>query len=56
MKISGVIYRLGRKADPWALPDWASAGPGGTFGNHFDDPEATYRMSPRRVSSRLLNL
>lgn len=44
MKISGVIYRLGRKPDPWATPDWASAGPDGTFGNRFDDPDATYRV------------
>jgi len=25
-------------------PDWASAGPDGTFGNRFDDPDATYRV------------
>jgi hypothetical protein len=24
--------------DPWSVPDWASAGPDGTFGNRFDDP------------------
>jgi hypothetical protein len=44
LKISGVIYRLGRKPDPWVVPDWASAGPDGTFGNRFDDPDATYRV------------
>lgn len=44
MKPSGVIYRLGRKPDPWAAPDWASAGHDGTFGNRFDDPDATYRV------------
>ncbi len=44
MKASGVIYRLGRKPDPWVPPDWASAGPDGTFGNRFDDPDATYRV------------
>ena len=44
MKAPGVIYRLGRKPDPWAAPDWASAGPDGTFGNRFDDPDATYRV------------
>jgi hypothetical protein len=43
-KNSGVIYRLGRKPDPWCPPDWASAGPDGTFGNRFDDPDATYRV------------
>ena len=42
MKSSGVIYRLGRLPDPWAVPDWASAGADGTFGNRFDDPDATY--------------
>ena len=26
------------------MPDWASAGPDGTFGNSFDDPDATYRV------------
>ena len=44
MKIPGLIYRLGRKPDSWAMPDWASAGPDGTFGNRFDDPDATYRV------------
>jgi len=44
LKPSGVIYRLGRKPDPWAAPDWASAGHDGTFGNRFDDPDATYRV------------
>jgi hypothetical protein len=44
LKSSGVIYRLGRAPDPWAVPDWASAGPDGTFGNRFDDPDATYRV------------
>ena len=29
-------------------PDWASAGPDGTFGNRFDDPDATYRVPTRR--------
>jgi hypothetical protein len=44
LKSSGVIYRLGRVPDPWAVPDWASAGPDGTFGNRFDDPDGTYRV------------
>ena len=44
MKSPGVIYRLGRRPDPWAPPDWASAGPDGAFGNRFDDPDATYRV------------
>lgn len=44
MKPSGTIFRLGRKPDPWVVPDWAAAGPDGTFGNRFDDPDATYRV------------
>jgi hypothetical protein len=44
LKVPGVIYRLGRKPDPWSIPDWASAGPDGTFGNRFDDPEGMYRV------------
>ena len=44
MKVPGLIYRLGRKPDPWSVPDWASAGPDGTFGNRFDDPEGMYRV------------
>jgi len=44
VKSFGVIYRLGRVPDPWAVPDWASAGSDGTFGNRFDDPDATYRV------------
>ena len=44
MKAPGAIYRLGRKPDPRAPPDWALAGPDGTFGNRFDDPDATYRV------------
>ena len=44
LKASGDVYRLGRKPDPWTLPDWASAGPDGTFGNRFDDPKSTYRV------------
>jgi hypothetical protein len=42
LKVPGVIYRLGR--NPWSVPDWASAGPDGTFGNRFDDPEGMYRV------------
>ena len=44
MKVPGLIYRLGKKPDPWSVPDWASAGPDGTFGNRFDDPEGLYRV------------
>jgi hypothetical protein len=44
VRVPGLIYRLGRKPDPWAVPDWASAGSNGTFGNRFDDPEGMYRV------------
>jgi hypothetical protein len=38
------LYRLGRAPDPWAWPDWSYAAPDGTFGNRYDDPEASYRV------------
>lgn len=38
------VYRLGREPDPWEWPDWSYAGPDGTFGNRFDDPEGQYRV------------
>jgi hypothetical protein len=44
LKVPGLIYRLGRKPDPWSVPDWASAGPDGTFGNRYDDPDGMYRV------------
>jgi len=44
LKVPGLIYRIGREPDPWSVPDWASAGPDGTFGNRFDDPEGIYRV------------
>jgi hypothetical protein len=40
----GPLYRLGRQPDPWAWPDWSYAAPDGTFGNRYDDPEASYRV------------
>ena len=36
------IYRVGRGADAWQAPDWSWASLDGTFGNRFDDPDATY--------------
>lgn len=39
-----IVYRLGRRPDPWAWPDWAFAEPDGTFGNRYDDPQSTYRV------------
>lgn len=50
----GPLYRLGRQPDPWAWPDWSYAGPDGTFGNRYDDPEASYRVlyaSSQRVGA-----
>jgi hypothetical protein len=44
LKVPGFIYRFGRKPNPWSVPDWATAGPDGTFGNRFDDPEGMYRV------------
>ncbi|HUZ09767.1 MAG TPA: RES domain-containing protein [Acidimicrobiales bacterium] len=38
------VYRLGRRDDPWAWPDWAYAEGDGTFGNRFDDPKGIYRV------------
>lgn len=38
------IYRLARKPDPWAWPDWRYQHPDGTFGNRWDDPEGVYRV------------
>jgi hypothetical protein len=38
------LHRVGRSPDAWAWPDWAYAGPDGTFGNRYDDPRAEYRV------------
>jgi RES domain len=40
---SGRLHRVARRPDAWAWPDWAYAGPDGTFGNRYDDPMAEYR-------------
>lgn len=39
----GVLYRIARGAAPWTWPDWAYAGPDGTFGHRYDDPAGEYR-------------
>lgn len=39
-----IIYRLGRRPDPWQPLDWALAGPDGAFGNRFDDPQGLFRV------------
>lgn len=40
----GPLYRLAREPDPWAWPAWSHAGPDGTFGNRWDDPQGSYRV------------
>ncbi len=48
------LYRVARRPDPWAWPDWSYTGPDGTFGNRYDDPEASYRVlyaSSQRVGA-----
>lgn len=40
----GPLYRIGRRPDPWAFPDWANVGSDGTFGNRWDDPGGVYRV------------
>lgn len=48
------VFRLGRRPDPWAWPDWAYAEADGTFGNRYDDPQGTYRVlyaSTQRVTT-----
>jgi len=41
---NSLLFRLGRKPDPWSPPDWSRALPNGTFGNRFDDPQGNYRV------------
>jgi len=38
------LHRVGRRPNAWAWPDWAYAGPDGSFGNRYDDPRAEYRV------------
>ncbi len=48
------VFRLGRRPDPWAWPDWAYAEADGTFGNRYDDPHGIYRVlyaSTQRVAT-----
>lgn len=50
------VFRLGRRPNPWAWPDWASAESDGTFGNRYDDPQGIYRVlyaSSQRVATFL---
>lgn len=43
-EVPATVFRLGRRPDPWAWPDWAYAEPDGTFGNRFDDARGIYRV------------
>ena len=55
----GPLYRLGRHPDPWVWSDWSYAAPDGTFGNRYDDPDASYRVlyaSSERVGAFLETL
>ncbi len=48
------VFRLGRRPDPWAWPDWAYAEADATFGNRYDDPQGIYRVlyaSTQRVAT-----
>jgi hypothetical protein len=38
------LFRIGRRPDAWAAPDWSRAGADQTFGNRFDDPKGEYRV------------
>jgi RES domain len=46
------LFRIGRRPDPWAAPDWSRIGADKSFGNRFDDPEGEYRVL-YAASSRL---
>ena len=38
------LFRIGRKPDPFAWPDWLRAASDRTFGNRWDDPQGSYRV------------
>ena len=38
------LYRIGRRPDPFAWPEWLRAGADWTFGNRWDDPRGAYRV------------
>lgn len=40
----GPVYRMARGPDAWAWVDWVYAGPDGSFGGRFDDPDGEYRV------------
>lgn len=52
--LPAAVFRLGRRPDPWAWPDWAYAEADGTFGSRYDDPQGIYRVlyaSTQRVAT-----
>jgi hypothetical protein len=54
-----LLFRVGRRPDPWAWPSWSYAGDDGTFGNRYDDPRGGYRVlyaSSQRVGAFLETL
>jgi hypothetical protein len=40
-----VLFRVGRKPEVWEWTDWRFAGPDGTFGCRWDDPQGRYRVA-----------
>ena len=38
------LYRIGRRPDPFAWPDWLRAGADWTVGTRWDDPRGAYRV------------
>jgi hypothetical protein len=45
------VYRLGRRLDPWAWPDWAYAEADGTFGTGMTIRKASTESSTHRPSA-----
>jgi hypothetical protein len=46
------LYRIGRKPNAWAWPDWLRASADLTFGNRWDDPDGVYRVLYAATSLR----
>ena len=40
-----VLFRVGRRPEVWRWTDWRFAGPDGTFGCRWDDPQSRYRVA-----------
>ena len=39
-----VLFRIGRRPNPWEPQDWSRKHEDGTFGNRFDDPASEFRV------------